>query len=454
MERPEVMQIIEERLRNLNLDNHYDIFCREHNPLDGTHKESGAIEPSSFNAPWIDVRECGAKRDGRDDTAAFQAAFAASRAGKYPRKVYIPDGDSIITDTLEVTSGMVIEGSNKSIWSGQTGVDNKPNCLITFAPTSEKDLFYVHETTPATGNYASNINISNLALKGNTVGGVTDSRYAFNLKQVSQSVFKNIGVYHFYIPVYSSMSMTNRFKNVYLGYSGSSCFYYDEEISTSDVWEGCIFRSGPSGGVIKNGFGIVFDHCLFESLSLGVEIYRECGEITLNSPYVENVPTDDNGFVFSVGYSGTTTWVGNQLTIIGGLYSGRIEGSGGITGSWLVVKYCKGIRIFGGNIIKYDYGIRSSDHTVTDNNSIFVSGPSFRNVTTLYEDVEGSYGKIYGHYPTGNLDVATVPKVRGNKIQIIALSIYANNAAAIAGGLAVGDFYRTNANPDTVCVVH
>jgi hypothetical protein len=35
-----------------------------------------------------------------------------------------------------------------------------------------------------------------------------------------------------------------------------------------------------------------------------------------------------------------------------------------------------------------------------------------------------------------------------------ALPAYANNAAAIAGGLAVGDFYRTGADPDPVCVVH
>jgi len=34
------------------------------------------------------------------------------------------------------------------------------------------------------------------------------------------------------------------------------------------------------------------------------------------------------------------------------------------------------------------------------------------------------------------------------------IPVYANNAAAIAGGLAVGDFYRTGADPDPVCVVH
>jgi hypothetical protein len=35
-----------------------------------------------------------------------------------------------------------------------------------------------------------------------------------------------------------------------------------------------------------------------------------------------------------------------------------------------------------------------------------------------------------------------------------ALSVYANNAAAIAGGLIVGQIYRTGGDPDTICVVH
>jgi hypothetical protein len=35
-----------------------------------------------------------------------------------------------------------------------------------------------------------------------------------------------------------------------------------------------------------------------------------------------------------------------------------------------------------------------------------------------------------------------------------ALPIYANNAAAVAGGLTAGKKYRTGGDPDTVCIVH
>lgn len=34
------------------------------------------------------------------------------------------------------------------------------------------------------------------------------------------------------------------------------------------------------------------------------------------------------------------------------------------------------------------------------------------------------------------------------------LPSHANNAAAVANGLAPGDFYRTGNDPDLVCVVH
>jgi len=39
-------------------------------------------------------------------------------------------------------------------------------------------------------------------------------------------------------------------------------------------------------------------------------------------------------------------------------------------------------------------------------------------------------------------------------IKVTGLTIYANNAAALAGGLVAGNLYRTGADPDTVCVVH
>jgi len=52
----------------------------------------------------------------------------------------------------------------------------------------------------------------------------------------------------------------------------------------------------------------------------------------------------------------------------------------------------------------------------------------------------------------GNVGIGTTsPK---SKLHVVGLPIYANNAAAIAGGLTAGAFYRTGDDPDPVCVVH
>ena len=52
----------------------------------------------------------------------------------------------------------------------------------------------------------------------------------------------------------------------------------------------------------------------------------------------------------------------------------------------------------------------------------------------------------------GNVGIGTTAPT--SILQVVGLPVYANNAAAISGGLTVGAFYRTGADPDPVCVVH
>ncbi len=53
---------------------------------------------------------------------------------------------------------------------------------------------------------------------------------------------------------------------------------------------------------------------------------------------------------------------------------------------------------------------------------------------------------------SGNVGIGTTAPT--SRLQAVGLPIYANNAAAAAGGLTAGAFYRTGADPDPVCVVH
>lgn len=52
----------------------------------------------------------------------------------------------------------------------------------------------------------------------------------------------------------------------------------------------------------------------------------------------------------------------------------------------------------------------------------------------------------------GNVGINTTSPT--SKLQVVGLPVYANNAAAVAGGLTPGAFYRTGADPDVLCVVH
>jgi hypothetical protein len=53
--------------------------------------------------------------------------------------------------------------------------------------------------------------------------------------------------------------------------------------------------------------------------------------------------------------------------------------------------------------------------------------------------------------PSGSIGFGADPT---SKLQVVGLPVYANNAAAVAAGLTAGAFYRTNGDPDQVCVTH
>lgn len=71
------------------------------------------------------------------------------------------------------------------------------------------------------------------------------------------------------------------------------------------------------------------------------------------------------------------------------------------------------------------------------------------NIQGLLDDAE-----CFSALPEPMLQVLQAQLLCNIQGKITDLQVFANNAAALAGGLAVGDFYRTGADPDLVAVVH
>jgi hypothetical protein len=55
---------------------------------------------------------------------------------------------------------------------------------------------------------------------------------------------------------------------------------------------------------------------------------------------------------------------------------------------------------------------------------------------------------------TNSVAIGTTTMPLHSPLVVVGLPVYANNAAAVAGGLVAGDFYRTGIDPDPACVVH
>ena len=72
---------------------------------------------------------------------------------------------------------------------------------------------------------------------------------------------------------------------------------------------------------------------------------------------------------------------------------------------------------------------------------------------TFTEATKGEYMRLT-EWPSGDgyLGIGTTNPT--SKLHVVGLRVFANNAAALAGNLTAGAFYRTGGDPDHVCVVH
>jgi len=69
-------------------------------------------------------------------------------------------------------------------------------------------------------------------------------------------------------------------------------------------------------------------------------------------------------------------------------------------------------------------------------------------------DHSGGDGAQINHTALSNIGTNTHAQIDAKIATLTGLAVHANNTAALGSGLVAGDFYRTGADPDVVCVVH
>lgn len=319
-----------------------------------------------------------------DMTLAIQSCLIAAPVTKLSATIYK------VTSTLNVLATHSIIGENQGPTTVlQGGITQPALTKIIFAPASELDLFDI--TTVGAYAYVTKVYIGGISIVGNTTGGVTYSRYVINSK-AAQSQFENLSMEQFQDGIYCAHTMTNSYRNVYIGLMSHACVYTGTIANTTDVFTNVIMRQSPWGCILRSAHAFSFIGCVWEALTFGAaNIYRGCGSISVISCYAETVPYDAAGedygvfFINDMTQEPTGTTYGGVIAIIGGTYIGS-SAAHGTNGSFLNVGYtnsAKKVSVIGATCIGYVNGIKA-DAVNTYYSTVYVAGNVMGEVTNRF----------------------------------------------------------------------
>lgn len=139
------------------------------------------------------------------------------------------------------------------------------------------------------------------------------------------------------------------------------------------------------------------------------------------------------------------SWIGPSSTA--GMYF-----KGGNVGIGTTVPGAKLAVISSANDLSDGIRIDASDYATNGGYLILNKNSGSATYATIQSADNGTFRSLSLNPSGGYVGIGTTnPK---SPLHVVGLPIYANNAAAVTGGLTAGAFYRTGADPDPVCVVH
>jgi hypothetical protein len=421
-----------------------------------------------LNESIINVKDYGAVGDGVvDDTVAIQTSINQITLFKNTTNINIPQGQYKVTGGINVPRGVKIKGAGKVLTTilhsaNNVCFDNLTDADQSYTSTEFSDFSLQHGYTNnsnaigiLTGNSSFAVKFQNINVQGFN-GGVgielrnTNTWTESSIWENVVMIENKIGIKMTRTAGTESFGYTNMKEVLFVVAAGqigllvgAGCLLYHSHIS--------LRGSQAAGSILVKVFGVL-EKNYYEIMSEGFSVN--------DGSYLLDI---DGGSVTGTGFIPQETF-GNINRIVNG---GNLSTYAGA---------------FGGN---FGIGLMTpqSQLDVVGNNGITVGGyGTHRGVMTFRSKSDGAYFNIQNSYQSGSVGNAvakfgwgqgsstintpdqyttmsmTVDNKVGigtsnpkSKLAVVGLIEHADNATALAAGLAIGDFYRTG---DMLKVVH
>jgi hypothetical protein len=386
----------------------------------------------------VSVSDFGALCDGKtDDTMAVQAAVTFAAANHLV--LTISAGKTCII-AASGTSALNADGSNGWRLRSEGGAGalgnyatlkftgNPSTSLLSVRSSTGVEIDHLNiqytngsfaglgiDTSQSNGSDSSSFHLHDMLLTG-TTGSATGAVALIGLDKTNSSVIER---------------SIFRYANSAIRGTAGGDSYSNKIIIGSNTFGSAGISNFPNGVIINYGNAWTISDNTFE-IGTGNQSLILGNDIAVTGPNFTGNWAGDPG-----AYSGTllanmtsgTNISGNFITVSNGT-TGTFLGMANNTNIGLVIK---------GNYIQNAATLAAFGANTHIN--VEIIGNALPSITNLYTGNTPSNGRLCDNTGT-------------TKSMIHGLLVYANNAAAITGGLVIGQLYRTGADPDVVCVVH